>query len=329
MVKVVRVHQPGPPEAMQIEDLEIGAPGEGEALVRIEAIGLNRSEALFREGKYIAPPRLPALIGYEASGVLLATGPGVHGVTPGQRVSILPNFRQGEYGVYAEEAIVPASSLIPIPDWLGPLEAASVWMQYFTAMAVIEVGKAGPGDFVIVPAASSSVGIAAIQLANWAGAETIAATRTSAKAEALKAQGARHVIATQETDVPAEVMRITGGKGARIVFDPVGGPYVETWANAMAERGVLFIYGSLSNQPTPFPHWPAAFKGLSVRGWVATEIWGKPERFSRYRDLILQGLSTGHLKPVISRTFDGLGQIVDAHKFLESNQQVGKVVVKV
>ena len=97
----------------------------------------------------------------------------------------------------------------------------------------------------------------------------------------------------------------------------------------MAERGVLFIYGSLSNQPTPFPHWPAAFKGLSVRGWVATEIWGKPERFSRYRDLILQGLSTGHLKPVISRTFDGLGQIVEAHKFLESNQQVGKVVVKV
>jgi NADPH:quinone reductase-like Zn-dependent oxidoreductase len=329
VVKVVRVHQPGPPEAMQIEDLEVGAPGEGEVLVRIEAIGLNRSEALFREGKYIAPPKLPALIGYEASGVLLATGPGVHGFTPGQRVSILPNFRQGEYGVYAEEAIVPASSLIPIPDWLGPLEAASVWMQYFTAMAVIEVGKAGPGDFVIIPAASSSVGIAAIQLANWSGAETIAATRTSAKAEALKAQGARHVIATQEVDVPAEVMRITGGKGARIVFDPVGGPYVETWANAMAERGILFVYGSLSGEPTPYPHWPAAFKGLSVRGWVATEIWGKPERFSRYRDLILQGLATGHLRPVIARTFEGLDRIVDAHRFLESNQQVGKVVVKI
>ncbi|MEI9890538.1 MAG: hypothetical protein WDN45_08010 [Caulobacteraceae bacterium] len=91
-------------------------------------------------------------------------------------MSVLPNFRQGDYGVYAEQAIVPASSLIPIPDWLGPVDAAAAFMAAFTAMAVIEVGKAGPGDFVIVPAASSSVGLTAIQLANWAGAETIAAT---------------------------------------------------------------------------------------------------------------------------------------------------------
>jgi NADPH:quinone reductase-like Zn-dependent oxidoreductase len=328
MVKVVRVHQPGPPEAMQFEDLQMGAPGEGEALVRIEAIGLNRSEAIFRQGTYIQPPSWPAKIGYEASGVLLAAGPGVTGFTPGQRVSILPNFRQGAWGVYAEQAIVPASSLIPIPDWLGPIEAAAVWMQYFTAMAVIEVGKAGPGDFVIVPAASSSVGLSAIQLANWAGAETIAATRTGAKADALRALGAKHVIATEEMDVQAEVMRITGGKGARIVFDPVGGPYVMTWANAMAERGILFIYGGLSGQETPYPHWPAAMKGLSVRGWIATEIWGKPDRFAKYRDLILQGLASGQLKPVISKTFT-LDQIVDAHRYLESNQQIGKIVVTV
>ena len=143
MVKVVTVHQPGPPEVMQFEDLPIGAPGEGEALVRIEAIGLNRSEAIFRQGAYIAPPSWPARIGYEASGVLLATGPGVTGFTPGQRVSILPNFRQGAYGVYAEQAIVPASSLIPIPDWLGPLDAAGMMTKS--------------------PGASSSVGLAAIQ----------------------------------------------------------------------------------------------------------------------------------------------------------------------
>jgi len=328
MVKVVRIHQPGPPEVLQIENLEIGLPGEGEALVRIEAIGLNRAEAIFRQGTYIAPPSYPARIGYEASGELLATGPGVQGLVPGQRVSILPNFRQGNYGVYAQQAIVPASSLIPIPDWLGPLDAAAVWMASFTAMAVIEVGQAGPGDFVIIPAASSSVGLAAIQLANWAGAETIAATRTSAKAEALLAAGASHVIATEEVDVQAEVMRITGGKGARLVFDPVGGPFVDTWAKSMAERGILFIYGGLSGQDTPYPHWPAAMKGLSIRGWVASEIWSKPERFARYRDLILHGLTGGQLKPVIARTF-ALDQIVEAHRFLESNQQIGKVVVTV
>ncbi len=328
MVKAVRVHQPGPPEALQIEDLEIGTPGEGEALVQIEAIGLNRAEAAFRQGQYVAPPSYPARIGYEASGVLLATGPGVTGFVAGERVSILPNFRQGAYGVYAEQAIVPASSLIAIPDWLGPLDAAAVWMANFTAMAIIEVGKAGLGDFVIIPAASSSVGLAAIQLANWAGAEPIAATRTSAKAQALKAQGARHVIATQEVDVPAEVMRITGGKGARLVFDPVGGPYVMTWANCMAERGILFQYGGLSGEPTPYPHWPAAFKALSVRGWIASEIWSKPERFAPYRDLILRGLQGGQLKPVIAKTF-ALDDIVEAHRFLESNQQVGKIVVTV
>jgi NADPH:quinone reductase-like Zn-dependent oxidoreductase len=328
MVKVVRIHQPGPPEAMAIEDLEVGAPGEGEALVRIEAIGLNRAEAIYRAGAYIAPPSWPARIGYEASGVLMATGPGVQGFTPGQRVSILPNFRQGTWGVYAEQAIVPASSLIAIPDWLGPLDAAAAWMASFTAMAVIEVGKAGPGDFVIIPAASSSVGLTAIQLANWAGAETIAATRTSAKTKALLAAGAKHVIATEEMDVQAEVMRITGGKGARIVFDPVGGPYVETWAKAMAERGILFVYGGLSGQPTPYPHWPSAMKGLSIRGWIATEIWGKPERFAHYRDLILQGLAGGQIKPKIAKTFT-LDQIVEAHRYLESNQQIGKVVVTV
>jgi NADPH:quinone reductase-like Zn-dependent oxidoreductase len=328
MVKAVRVHQPGPPEALVIEELEIGAPGEGEALVQIQAIGLNRAEAAFRGGMYIGPPTYPARIGYEASGVLLATGPGVTGFTPGQRVSILPNFRQGKYGVYAEQAVVPASSLIAIPDWLGILDAAAVWMANFTAMGVIEVGKAGLGDFVIIPAASSSVGLAAIQLANWAGAETIAATRTSAKAEALKAQGARHVVATQEVDVPKAVMEITGGKGARLVFDPVGGPYVMTWAECMAERGILFQYGGLSGEPTPFPHWPAALKGLSVRGWVASEIWNKPERVAPYRDLILRGLQGGQLRPIISKTFT-LDEIVEAHRYLESNQQLGKIVVTV
>jgi NADPH:quinone reductase-like Zn-dependent oxidoreductase len=328
VVKAVRVHQPGPPEAMQFEDLEIGAPGEGEALVRIEAIGLNRAELAFRAGGYIAPPSWPARIGYEAAGVLLATGSGVEGFSPGQRVSILPNFNQGNYGVYAEQAIVPVSSLIAIPDWLGPVEAAAAWMASFTAMAVIEVGKAAPGDFVIVPAASSSVGLTAIQLANWAGAETIAATRTSAKADQLKALGAAHVIATEEVDVPAEVARITGGKGARIVFDPVGGPYVNTWASAMAERGILFQYGGLSGQPTPYPHWGAAMKGLSVRGWIATEIWGKPERYAHYKDLILHGLKGGQIKPVIAKTFP-LDQIVEAHRFMEANLQVGKVVMTV
>jgi NADPH:quinone reductase-like Zn-dependent oxidoreductase len=195
-----------------------------------------------------------------------------------------------------------------------------------TAFAIIEVGEAGIGDFVIIPAASSSVGLAAIQLANWAGAVSIAATRTSEKAEQLKALGAQHVVATQEVDLVEEVMRISGGKGARIVFDPVQGPYVQTLTSAMAERGILFIYGGLSEQPTPYPHWNMAFKGLSMRGWVASEIWNHPARYKAAQEKILLGLKLGHLKPVIARTFP-FEEIVEANRFLESNQQIGKVVV--
>ncbi len=324
--KVVRVHETGGPEKLRIEALEVGEPGPGEVRIRVQAIGLNRSEALFRGGVYLGQPKFPSLMGYEASGEIEALGDGVQGFAVGERVCVLPNYRLGEYGVYAERAIVPARSLLAPPPGLSPVESASIWMQYFTAMAVTEVAQARPGDHVIIRAPSSSVGIAAIQLCNWAGAVPIAATRTSAKAEALKLLGAAHVIATEESDLVAEVRRITSGRGARVVFDPVGGPYVDTLAQAMAEEGILIIYGSLSNQPTVFPPWPAALKGLALRGWVASQIWNRPERFARGRELILQGLASGRLRPVVARTF-ALADIVAAHRYLESNQQVGKVVV--
>ncbi len=328
MVKVVRVHTPGGPEALQIEDLPVGEPEAGEARVKIDAIGLNRSEAIFRGGRYIQPPGYPTLIGYEASGVVEALGEGVSHVSIGQKVSILPMFQQGKYGVYAEAAIVPGQALLPVPEGLSQVEAAAVWMQYFTAMAVTEFGKAGMGDFVMIPAASSSVGLAAIQLCNWAGATPIALTRRSGKEAALKAHGAAHVVATEEQDLVAEIKRITSGKGARIAFDPVGGPYVNTLAEALSEDGILFIYGGLSGQDTPYPHWAAAFKNLSLRGWVASTIWNKPDRFARGETLIRQGLREGRLKPVIDRVFK-FPDIVEAHRYLESNQQVGKIVVEV
>ena len=224
MSKVVRVHQAGGPEMLRIEELEVGAPGPGEVRLAMEAIGLNRAEAMFRQGRYLQIPKLPTLLGYEGVGIVEALGAGVQGFKAGERVCVVPSFRQGEYGMYAEKAIVPAKSLLPRPRVSRPMQASAVWMQYFTAIAIIELAHATVGDYVIIRAASSSVGLAAIQLANWAGAVSIAATRHSNKADALKAQGAQHVIATEETDLVAEVMRITGGKGARIVFDPVGGP---------------------------------------------------------------------------------------------------------
>lgn len=326
MAKVVRVHELGGPEKLIIEDIEVGDPGPGEVRIKVQAVGLNRSESMFRAGRYPTKPQLPTLIGYEASGIIEALGEGVEGFGVGDSVCALPMYAQGQYGVWGEQAIVPARCLLPTPPGLTPAQAAAVWMQYLTAFAIIEVADAGIGDYVIIQAASSSVGLAAIQLANWAGAIPVAATRTSAKAAQLREHGAAHVIATQEVDLAEEVMKITNGKGARIVFDPVQGPYVQTLTSAMAERGMLIIYGGLSEQPTPYPHWNMAFKALSMRGWVASEIWNHPHRFKVARERIELGLKLGHLKPVIARTFP-FSEIVEANRFLESNQQVGKVVV--
>jgi NADPH:quinone reductase-like Zn-dependent oxidoreductase len=327
MAKVIRVHQLGGPEVLQIEDMDVGDPGPGEVRIRVEAVGLNRAEAMYRAGRYPVKPQLPTLIGYEGVGTIEAVGAGVANYKEGDRVCVLPMIQQGQHGIWGEQAIVPARILLPAPAGLSAAEAASIWMQYMTAFALIEVAKVGLDDGVIVRAASSSVGIAAIQLANWAGAVSIAATRTHAKTDALRAQGAAHVVATEEEDLVERVMEITGGNGAYVAFDPVGGPYVETLATALRPRGILFVYGGLSEQPTPYPHWQCAFKGLSMRGWVASEIWNHPHRFERARETILAGLAGGHLKPVIAREFRGLESLPEANEFLESNAQIGKVVV--
>jgi len=329
MAKVVRIHTLGGPEVLRIEELEVGEPGPGEVRIRVEAVGLNRSEAMYRAGRYPVQPRLPSLIGYEGAGTIEALGAGVEGFAVGDRVCVLPMISQGQYGIWAEQAIVPARILLPAPPGLTSAESASIWMQYMTAYAIVEVANVGIGDGVIIRAASSSVGLAAIQLANWAGAVSIACTRTGDKRQALLEHGAAHVIATEEEDLVARVMEITGGKGARTAFDPVGGPYVDTLAQALAPRGILFVYGGLSEQPTPYPHWPCAMKGLSMRGWVASEIWNHPHRYKAARETILAGLAGGQLKPVIAREFHGLDEIRTANEFLESNRQVGKVVVTI
>ncbi|MGH8574357.1 MAG: zinc-dependent alcohol dehydrogenase family protein, partial [Gammaproteobacteria bacterium] len=249
---------------MQFEDLPVGEPGQGEMRVRVEAIGLNRAESMFRSGAYLEPPRLPARLGYEASGVVEALGPGVNGFAPGDAVSVIPAFSMNDYGVYADAAIVPAYGVVKRPNGASAIEAAAVWMAYLTAWgALIDIGKLAKGEAVIIPAASSSVGLAAIQIANGVGAISIATTRTRAKARALSEAGAAHVIATSEQDLAAEANRITGGKGARIVFDPVAGPQVEKLAEAASRDGLIFIYGALAAGPTPFPVIAAMRKSLT------------------------------------------------------------------
>lgn len=331
MTRVVRFHEYGAPEVLKIEDLDVGEPGPGEMLVGIDAIGLNRAEAAFRAGQYIEKARLPARLGYEAAGTVEALGAGVVGFEVGEAICVIPQFSMNRYGVYAERAIVPAAAVVKRPPGLTTEEAAAVWMPYLTAYgALIDVVGVDPGEAVVITAASSSVGLAAIQIALAVGAVPIAVTRSAAKVEGLRAAGAAQVIVSDEQDLAAEVMRITDGRGARMAFDPVGGPGILPLVSALAPRGTLVLYGNLSGEAhqTPFPFGPAVGRGLSLRGYLVFEIIHDPARRAHAEAFIRDGLQSGALAPRIARSFP-FDDIVAAHRYLEANQQLGKVVVTV
>lgn len=330
MAMTVMFHELGGPEVMRIEDVEVREPGPGELRIRVEAIGLNRAEVLFRTGRYIEPvTAFPARLGTEAAGVVEAVGEGVTGFRPGQPVSTVPGFSQNEYGVYAEQAIVPASAVLHRPEGLGAVEGAAVWMPYLTAYgALVEVGAMRPGDTVVLNAASSSVGLAAIHVADRVGATPIALTRTAAKKDALLKEGAAEVIVTGEDDVAGRVLAATGGRGAEFVFDAVAGPGVTDLARLVAPGGSLLVYGALSGEPTPYPGIELGLPALNMRTYTMLETARDPERLRRAAAFVTSGLRSGAFRPVVDRAFP-LAEIADAHRHLESNTQIGKIVVTV
>ena len=329
MPKIIRFHTLGGPENLKLEEVPLRPPGEGEVKLRVQAVGLNRAEAGFMRGQYFEAPALPSPIGYEAAGVVEAVGPGVDSKWVGKHVATIPGFSMTKNGVLGEEAIVPADSLAEYPAKLSPTEAAAIWMQYLTAYgALVTFGNVKHGDYVVITAASSSVGLAAIQIVNEEGGIPIAATRRSIKRDALLALGAAHVVATEEEEIGQKVNEITGGKGARLIFDPVGGPGVEKLVAATAYHGIIFQYGGLSGQPTPFPIRSLVAKGLSMRAYSLMELRRDPHLLKTARQYVFARLADGRFHPKIAKTFP-LAQSVEAYQYLESNQQVGKVVITV
>jgi NADPH:quinone reductase-like Zn-dependent oxidoreductase len=329
MSHIVRFHRLGGPEVLQIDTLDVPRPAAGEVRINVKALGLNRAEAMFRSGHYLEQPKLPSRLGYEAAGTVESVGPDVQGFKPGDAVSTIPAFSQGKYGVYGDLAVVPAMAVAKHPASLSWTDAAAIWMQYLTAHgALIDIAKLSRGDTVLIPAASSSVGIAAIQIARLVGATPIALTRKDDKRGALVELGAAHVIATEKQDLVAEVQRLTHAKGARVVFDPVGGPTLAKLAAATAPGGIIFQYGALSPEPTPLPLMELLGRTLTIRGYVLFEITSNPARLEGAKKFVIDGLASGKLKPVVAKTFP-LAEIVAAHRYLESNQQIGKIVVTV
>ncbi|GAA2415925.1 zinc-dependent alcohol dehydrogenase family protein [Nonomuraea africana] len=331
MVRTVRFHELGGPEVLRLEDVEVGEPGPGELVIRVEAIGLNRAEVLFRSGHYIEPVKeFPARLGTEAAGVVEAVGANVAGFEAGQPVSVIPAFSMNDYGVYAERVIVPASAVLRRPDGLGAVEGAAVWMPYLTAYgALVDVGGMRAGDTIVLTAASSSVGLAAIRIAHRVGAVPIATTRTRVKAERLRKAGAAEVIVTDEEDVAQRVLGLTAGRGAELVFDAIAGPGVVELAKAVAPGGTLLLYGALSGEVTPYPGFELGMPALNMRTYTVThETTNDPERLRRAAAFVSSGLRSGAFEPAVDRVFD-LDEIVEAHRYLEAGAQVGKIVVTV
>lgn len=327
MSKIIRFHQTGGPDVLQIDNVDVAAPKAKEVQIRVKALGINRAEIMYRTGQYVIEPQFPAVLGYEAAGIVEAVGPDVTEFVVGDTVSVVPAFSFADYGLYGELVNAPAHAVVKHPENLSFIEAAATWMMFVTAYgALIEFGKLEAGETVLIGAASSSVGLAAIQIANMVGATPIALTRSSKKRQALLDAGAVHVIATQEQDLISEVMALTDGKGARMAFDPVGGPDAGKILQTLSMQGIFFQYGALDTRDIPVPVMDILSKHLTLRGYELFEITGDLDKLEQAKNFINHGLANGELRPIINRTF-AFEEMAEAHSYMESNTQVGKIVV--
>jgi NADPH:quinone reductase-like Zn-dependent oxidoreductase len=325
MPLVVRVHQPGGPEALRLEDIEIRPPAPGELRIRVEAIGLNRSDMIYCRGHHPTPMQLPSLFGSEAAGRVEAIGADVHGFALNDAVTILPRMRP-EYGTCGALILAPADWVIHHPAHLTMPQAAGLLAPYLTAYGgLIETGKLAAGGTVVLPAAASSVGLAAIHIARMAGATAIALTRQPDKLPQLIAAGAHHALLSGSPDLPATVHRLTNGQGAALVFDPVGGSGVPALARCLGLNGAYVLYGVLSGEPTLYPVAESFARPLTMQSYRLSD-----DRAVLQPSLhaILAGVRAGTLPPIAGPRFP-LAEIADAYRLMESNRHVGKIVVTV
>ncbi|HEX4259922.1 MAG TPA: zinc-dependent alcohol dehydrogenase family protein, partial [Acetobacteraceae bacterium] len=307
-MRSVRIHEFGGPDVLKIEDVAIPAPAAGEVRLRVRAIGLNRTEVTFRTGRSAARPSLPSQIGFEAAGEIDAVGPNVAGFSRGDRVAVIPAYGAGDYGFYGELSLAPARSLVRVPEGVTWQDAAASWAAFATAWAgLLHLARLSEGQAVLITAASSSVGLAAIQVARSVGAVPIALSRTRAKSEALRANGAAEVIATQdhdaEQDVAAEVMRLTEGRGAAAVFDAVAGPGFAHLVEAAAPGATLVVYGGLGGATAAFPVMPMLGRSLTVRGFGLAAVTRDDANLAALTRFVTDGLARGALRPVIAKIF--------------------------
>lgn len=327
--KTVIFHEAGAPKVLKVEQVEVAFPAAQEVRIQVKSIGVNRADAMYRQGMYIENPIFPAQIGYEAAGIVEAVGSEVSNIAVGDVVNIVPGFSLHNYASYGEYINMPSYAVHKYPSNLSFDEAASVWTSYLTMYGmVVHSGQLQAGQFAVINAASSSAGLAAIQMTNYVGGISIALTTSSKKKEALLKAGAAHVIVTSEQDIATEVLKITDNAGGHLILDPVVGAKFSNLLSSVAENGKVFVYGALSHEPASFPAFDVLMKTPTIRGYSAIEVMGNMEVLFAAITFIDKGLEEGKLKPVIDKVFN-IDDIVASHEYLESNQQFGKIVVNV
>lgn len=328
MPKILRLHDFGGPGSLRLDELPSAEPGPGEVRIRVQACSITLDQLAYLNGDGHGAPRpeLPARFGYGAAGLVDGLGEGVDPAWAGRAVSVIGPFDQARHGCAGEEAIVPADALVALPEGLDPAQGAALWAPYLTAYALIHLGRLREGDHVALPAGSSTVGLAAIQICRAAGALPIAVTRSGAKVEALLAAGAHAVVRTDTQNYVDEIGQLTGGAGARITFDPIGGDFLAEAAAAAAPGGVLIEYGVLGGTNGRFPVEHVLGKGLTVRGWTVGELVAEPGARRAAVDHVLRRIAEGAYAPRVAARFP-LEDAAAAFAQLASGARMGQTVL--
>ncbi len=321
MTKAIRIHATGGPDVMQWEDVPTPEPGPGEVLLRHGAVGLNYIDVYFRTGLY--KTALPATLGMEAAGTVLAVGDGVSDLAPGDRVA----YAGGPLGGYATERTIAADRLVKLPDGIDLTTAAAMMLQGLTAQYLLRrTHRVQPGETVVVHAAAGGVGLIMCQWAKHLGATVIGVVSTEAKAELARAHGAAHVV-IGHADLPAEVKRITGGAMVPVVYDSVGRDTFMPSLDCLAPLGLMVSFGNASGPVPPFDLGILSAKGslFVTRPTLATYTARRADLLAAAKDLFDVVLA-GAVSIRVNQTFP-LKDAAAAHAALEARQTTGSTVL--
>ena len=321
-MKAIRIHSLGGPEVLTWEDVPDPQPGEGQALVRVEASGVNFIDVYFRSGLYKGPA-LPFILGQEAAGTVAAVGPGVTEVAVGDRVAYT-----GAHGAYAELAAVPAARLVRLPEGVSTRQGAAAMLQGMTAhYLATSTYPLKPGDVCLVHAAAGGAGQLLCQIAKLRGARVLGTTSNAEKARIAREAGADEVINYTEQDFAAEVKRLTGGRGVQVVYDSVGQATFDKSLDSLVPRGTMVSFGQSSGKVPPVDISILNTKGSlyltrpSLTHYTAT----REELMQRAGD-VLGWIAEGKLRLSIGLELP-LAEAAEAHRALEGRRTTGKVVL--